>query len=175
MKSLTCSWRMFTEICISLVSLTYMIHISTVVFDSSLFSVRIWMISLYYITILAQCYASAVLAIAPLSVSRPFNGLWSGTTRVGRYQKKHLPTHTHPDHRASFIIFLHLLLILQLKKIKIGEYLAKKVTGKQVVVSCPLCPIEWHQHQWPWMTLNVNRLWQASLNGIFVPTRFALT
>ena len=33
---------------------------------------------------------------------RPFNGLWSGTTRVGRYQKKHSPTHTHPDHRASF-------------------------------------------------------------------------
>jgi len=30
------------------------------------------------------------------------------TTRVGRYQKKHSPTHTHPDHRASFIIFLHL-------------------------------------------------------------------
>ena len=40
---------------------------------------------------------------------RPFNGLWSGTTRVGRYQKEHSPTHTHPDHRASFIIFLHLL------------------------------------------------------------------
>jgi len=39
---------------------------------------------------------------------RPFDGLWSGTTRVGRYQKKHSPTHTHPDHRASFIIFLHL-------------------------------------------------------------------
>jgi len=39
---------------------------------------------------------------------RPFNGLRSGTTRVGRYQKKHSPTHSHPDHRASFIIFLHL-------------------------------------------------------------------
>ena len=39
---------------------------------------------------------------------RPFNGLWSGTTRVGRYQKKHSPTHTRPDHRASFITFLHL-------------------------------------------------------------------
>ena len=37
-----------------------------------------------------------------------FNGLWSGTTRVGWYQKKHSPTHTHPDHRTSFIIFLHL-------------------------------------------------------------------
>ena len=39
---------------------------------------------------------------------RPFNGLWSGTTLVGWYQRKHSPTHTHPDHRASFIIFLHL-------------------------------------------------------------------
>jgi len=35
-------------------------------------------------------------------------GLWSGTTWVGRYQKKHSPTHTHPDHRTFFIIFLHL-------------------------------------------------------------------
>jgi len=37
--------------------------------------------------------------------TQPFNGLWSGTTRVGRYQKKHSPTHTHPDQRTSFIIF----------------------------------------------------------------------
>ena len=43
-----------------------------------------------------------------LHQQRPFNGLRSGTTRVGRYQRKHSPTHTHPDHRASFIIFLHL-------------------------------------------------------------------
>ena len=25
--------------------------------------------------------------------TQPFNGLWSGTTRIGRYQKKHSPTH----------------------------------------------------------------------------------
>jgi len=37
--------------------------------------------------------------------TQPFNGLWSGTTRVGLYQKKHSPTHTHPGHRTSFIIF----------------------------------------------------------------------
>ena len=41
--------------------------------------------------------------------TEPFNGLWSGTTRVGWYQKKHSPTHTHPDHRTSFINFLQLL------------------------------------------------------------------
>ena len=39
---------------------------------------------------------------------QPFNGRLSGTTRVGRYQKKHLPTHTHPGQRTSFITFLHL-------------------------------------------------------------------
>jgi len=39
---------------------------------------------------------------------QPFNGLCSGTTRVGRYQKKHSPTHTHPDHRPAFNSFLHL-------------------------------------------------------------------
>ena len=40
--------------------------------------------------------------------TQSFNGLLSGTTRVGRYQKKHSPTHTHPDRRTSFINFLHL-------------------------------------------------------------------
>ena len=38
-----------------------------------------------------------------------FNGLWSRTTQVGQYQKKHSPTHTHPYHQTSFINFLHLL------------------------------------------------------------------
>jgi len=28
--------------------------------------------------------------------TQPFNGLLFGTTRAGRYQKKHSPTHTHP-------------------------------------------------------------------------------
>ena len=40
--------------------------------------------------------------------TQPFNSLLSGTTRVGRHQKKHSSTHTHLDHRTSFIIFLHL-------------------------------------------------------------------
>ena len=31
------------------------------------------------------------------------------TTRVGRYQKKHSPTHTHPDHMTSFINLIHQL------------------------------------------------------------------
>ena len=40
--------------------------------------------------------------------TQPFNGFCPGQPRVGLYQKKHSPTHTHPDHRTSFIIFLHL-------------------------------------------------------------------
>ena len=43
-----------------------------------------------------------------LTHTQQFNGLWSWKTWVGRYQKKYSPTHTHPDHRTSFIIFLHL-------------------------------------------------------------------
>jgi len=38
-----------------------------------------------------------------------FNGPLSGTTRMGLYKKKHLPTHTHSDHQTSFVNFLHLL------------------------------------------------------------------
>jgi len=40
-----------------------------------------------------------------------FTALWifSGTTRVSRYQKKHLPTDTYRGHQSSLICFLHLL------------------------------------------------------------------
>jgi len=40
-----------------------------------------------------------------------FMALWtlSGTTRVSRYQKKHLPTHTYRGHQSSLICFLYLL------------------------------------------------------------------
>jgi len=39
---------------------------------------------------------------------QPFNGRLFGTTRVGRYQKKHSPAHTRPGQHTSFITFLHL-------------------------------------------------------------------
>ena len=41
--------------------------------------------------------------------TQPFNGILSGTTRVGWYQKKHSLIYTHADHQTSFINFLHLL------------------------------------------------------------------
>ena len=40
---------------------------------------------------------------------RAFNGPLSGTTRVGRYQETHSPTHTYPNHQTSFINYLHQL------------------------------------------------------------------
>ena len=43
----------------------------------------------------------------------------SRTTRVRRYQKKHLPTHTHPDYQTSFIDFLRLLRRYLLQKISL--------------------------------------------------------
>ena len=54
-------------------------------------------------------FTDQMLFLMPNQVSKhththtqPFNGFWSGTTRVGRYQKKHSPTHTHPDHLPPF-------------------------------------------------------------------------
>jgi len=48
-----------------------------------------------------------VMEVIP-TIYQPFNGRLFRTTWVGRYQKKHSPTHTHPDQRTSFITFLHL-------------------------------------------------------------------
>jgi len=44
---------------------------------------------------------------------QPFYGRLSETTRVGRYQKKHSPAHTHPGQRTSFITFLHFSGVLE--------------------------------------------------------------
>jgi len=49
-----------------------------------------------------------LLLLLLLLLPPPFYGLLSGTTRVSRYQKKHSPTHTYPDHQSSLISFLHL-------------------------------------------------------------------
>jgi len=43
------------------------------------------------------------------TTTMPFYSPLSGTTRVSRYQKKHSPIHTYPDHQSSLICFLHLL------------------------------------------------------------------
>ena len=39
--------------------------------------------------------------------TQPFNSPWSGTTRVGRYQKKHSPIHTHPGYQNPLSTFIY--------------------------------------------------------------------
>ena len=67
-----------------------------------------------------------------------FNGLLSGTTRVGRYQKKHSPTHTRPDHRTSFIIFLHLQRSMASSLFSLRAWQSSRTTSLQVLFGLPL-------------------------------------
>ena len=68
-----------------------------------------------------------------------FNGLWSGTTRVGWYQKKHSSTHTHPDHRTSFIIFLHLQRSMASSLFILRALQSSHTTSFQVLFGHPVC------------------------------------
>ena len=70
--------------------------------------------------------------------TQPFNGLLSGTTRVGRYQKKHSPTYTHPDHRTSFIIFLHLQRSMASCLFSLRAWQSSRTTSLQVLFGLPL-------------------------------------
>ena len=65
------------------------------------------------------------------------NSLWSGTTWVGRYQKKHSPTHTHPDHWTSFINFLHLLLSIASSLFSLYARQSSLTTSLQVLFGLP--------------------------------------
>ena len=62
-------------------------------------------IILYYTICVTFLICHKVLRILQ---QQPFNGRLSGTTRVGWYQKKHSPAHTHSGQHTSFITFLHL-------------------------------------------------------------------
>ena len=70
--------------------------------------------------------------------TQPFNGLWSGTTRVGRYQQKPSPTHTHPDHRTSFINFLHLQRSMASSLFSLRAWQSSRTTSVQVLFGLPL-------------------------------------
>ena len=70
--------------------------------------------------------------------TQPFNGLLSGTTRVGQYQKKHSPAHTHPDHRTSFIIFLHLQRSMASSLFSLQAWQSSRTTSLQVLFGLPL-------------------------------------
>ena len=70
--------------------------------------------------------------------TQPFNGLLSGTTKVGQYQKKHSPTHTHPHHRTSFIIFLHLQWSMASSFFSLRAWQSSRTTSLQVLFGLPL-------------------------------------
>ena len=70
--------------------------------------------------------------------TQPFNGLWSGTTWVGGYQKKHSPTQTHPDHQTSFINFLHQLQSIASSLFSLCAWQSFSTTSLQVLFGLPL-------------------------------------
>jgi len=57
----------------------------------------------------------------------------SGTTWVGWYQKKHSPTHTHPDHQTSFINFVHLLRSIASSLFNLHTWQSFSTTSVQVL------------------------------------------
>ena len=69
---------------------------------------------------------------------QPFNGRLSGTTRVGRYQKKHSPSHTHPGQRTSFITFLHLQRSTASSLFSLRAWQSSRTTSVQVLFGLPL-------------------------------------
>jgi len=70
--------------------------------------------------------------------TQQFNGRWSGTIWVSQYQKKHSPTHTHPDHRTSFINFLHLLWSIASSVFSLRAWQSSLTTSLQVLFGLPL-------------------------------------
>ena len=69
---------------------------------------------------------------------QPFNGRLSGTTRVGQYQKKHSPDHTHPGQRTSFITFLHLQRSMASSLFSLCAWQSSRTTSLQVLFGPPL-------------------------------------
>jgi len=74
----------------------------------------------------------------PKHFPQPFTGLLppSGTTWVGWYQKKHSPTHTHPD-QTSFINFLHLLRSIASSLFNLHTWQSFSTTSVQVLFGLP--------------------------------------
>ena len=67
-----------------------------------------------------------------------FNSLLFRTTRVGWYQKKHSPTHTHTNHRTSLINMLHLLRSIASSLFSLRAWQSFSTTSVQVLFGLPL-------------------------------------
>ena len=75
-----------------------------------------WLL-IQFITILTMQCALAEFQFSNTH-TQLFNGPLSGTIQVDRYQKKHSPSHSHPDNWTFFINYLHLVLS---KFVNIGD------------------------------------------------------
>jgi len=84
------------------------------------------------------CYIIRFIIYYLHTHTQPFNALLSGTTLVGWYQKKHSRTHTHPDHRTSFIIFLHLQRSMASSLFSLRAWQSSRTTSLQVLFGLPL-------------------------------------
>jgi len=61
--------------------------------------------------------------------------------QVSQYQKKHSPTHTHPDHQSSFIRFLHLLRFMASSLFNLRDWQSFCTTSVQVFLCLPFGPL----------------------------------
>ena len=93
---------------------------------------------MYQIFFTASYSESQVLIENHFQQQQPFNSRLSGTTRVGRYQKKHSPAHTHPGQRPSFITFLHLQWSTASSLFSLRAWQSSRTTSFQVLFGLPL-------------------------------------
>ena len=77
-------------------------NILTVIIEAEMQIIIIWLLLNKRFQLLENLKTSK---IQQQQQQQPFNGRVSGTTRVGRYQKKHSPAHTHRGQRTSFSPF----------------------------------------------------------------------
>ena len=72
-----------------------------------------------------------------------------------QYQKKHSPTHTQPDHRTSFIIFLHLQRSMASSLFILHAWQSSRTTSLQVLFGLPL-------GLGPWTSYSIHFFTQSS-------------
>jgi len=94
----------------------------------------------------------------------------SQTTLGSRYQKKHPPTHTHPDHQQSFISFLHLLQSTASSLFNLHAWQSFCTTSLQVLFGLPLGPAPPTNHC---LLLINHKIWQWFLTTI-LPIRHSV-
>ena len=73
-----------------------------------------------------------------LLLQLPFYGPLSCTTRNSRYQKKHSPTYTSPDHQSSFICILHILQLMIFSLFNLHAWHSFCTISVQVFFGLPL-------------------------------------